>query len=48
LIDRDAMPPIQRLMQQLGATVLPAGDQNPARMELVFRRGVSFSEADLD
>ena len=48
LIDRDAMPPIQRLMQQFGATVLLAGDQNPARMELVFRRGVSFSKADLD
>ena len=48
LINRDPMPPIQRLMQQLGALVMLAGDQNPAPMQLMYRRGLSFSEADLD
>ena len=42
------MPPIQRLMQQLGASVMLAGNQNPARMQFMFSRGLSFSEADLD
>jgi hypothetical protein len=28
--------------------VMLAGDQNPAPMQLMYRRGLSFSEADLD
>jgi hypothetical protein len=46
LIDRDAMTPVERLVQQLGALMMLAGEQHPAHVQIVLVGGCRFLEAE--
>jgi hypothetical protein len=47
-IDRDAVPAIERLVQQLCTVVALAGDHHPARVQIVLRGGGRFLASELD
>ena len=46
--DRDAVPAIERLVEQLRAVVALTGDHHPARVQIVLRGGCRFLASKLD
>ena len=48
LVDRDAVAAVERLVQQLGALVVLAGEHHAARMQIVLAGGGGFRQTELD